>query len=384
MRRLTLLAVSALPVAPLVAQSAGLSPAALRQAVVAARLRLDTAIAAKDLAALAALLADDVMLVRRADTLRGRAAVVAFVAGGIAGVPDVRLNYAPAGMVECTATALDERDGEYVLFLSTYTRTDTLRGRYAARWVAAGDGTVRLAAVRLESRAARRAPRLGGCRVVPTAALARRRLLVTLPTPFATSGWNSVDDLDATIAARGYASGQQPGLLSSFPTRQEDAPLTVAARVAVRGPWSLEAYASLGAKRGDVRRYRAVDSSYFRARYTGRHGGIVLSYERSGVRVGAGPAVLRNTWATEEEQLWNTGSGWQTGGILGRGSATDVLVGVVAQTATVYAVSSRVYIEARAQLRRFAAGAVPGAGRVAGASVDHNGYTLALAIGGAL
>ena len=102
MRHFAILVTLLLPLPPAHAQNAG-PPPGLRQAVVASRVRLDATLATRDTTALAGLFAEDVALVRGGDTLRGRAAVAAFVARGIAGLLEARLNYAPAAMVLCTS-----------------------------------------------------------------------------------------------------------------------------------------------------------------------------------------------------------------------------------------------------------------------------------------
>ncbi|HEV8266492.1 MAG TPA: DUF4440 domain-containing protein [Gemmatimonadales bacterium] len=362
------------------------SAAAVRQAVVAARLRLDAALAARDTAAIASLLADDALLIQPHDTLHGRPAIAAFVAGGLAAVPEVALSYAPERMDACVDGALHETGGTYVLLLRTYVRTDTLRGRYAARWVTAGDGSVRLATVVLARSLGEggQAPRLATCAPAQRAALVRKRLQILLPTPFAAGTWRTVGTFEGTLRARGYGSGLVPAFLASHPTREDDLPFTLGARVAVVPRWSVEATVAIDPKRAEIRGFRPGDSSYVKADYAGRYGAVLISYERGWVRAGAGPALLRNRWAIEEAQGYDAGAGGWQYTPRGNSSYTELELGVVAQAAVMFPVSSHVFIDGRAGLRQFPSRTTPATGRLAPLTVRHSGLSISLGIGGAL
>ncbi|HXH62637.1 MAG TPA: hypothetical protein VNG95_00570 [Gemmatimonadales bacterium] len=363
------------------------SDRAFRRAIGAARDRFDAAVAVRDPHAIAALFASDAVITFRADTIRGRDAIDRFLVTALGDASWLEVYAAPERTERCL-TGMDETGGQYTAIRTVPTASDTLRGRYALRWVLVDDSTALIGALTTSVAFVGPAPSIANCGSRESVRYAARRVFIGVPTPIATGAWSTFGSLTAALQGRGYRDGDLLGLTpaAGYGASFENAtPLIASVRVRVTPRWSLEAFASLGTKQAHLTGYRASDSSYLRADYRGAFGGVVAAYAWHGVRVGAGPVLLANSWTLQESHVdLDTGGTFHPGAAVGAASWHERPIGIVALVAWTFPVSSVVYIEARAQVLRLPAQSTRPTPGFPAARVANHSDDLSLGIGIAL
>ncbi|HEY6807824.1 MAG TPA: hypothetical protein VI160_03460, partial [Gemmatimonadales bacterium] len=287
---------------------------------------------------------------------RGRDAIDRFLGAALAEATWLEVYSAPERTGRCL-TGMDETGGQYTAIRTIPTASDTLRGRYALRWVMTDDTTALVGALTTSRAFIGPAPAVAECGFREGVRFANRRVFLTIPSPIATGSWSTFGSLTAALRGRGYQGGDLIGLAPSdgFGASFENAtPVFASVRVRVAARWSLEAFAGLGTKQAHVTGYRASDSSYVRADYRGSFGGLIATYQWHGFRAGAGPAVLGNDWVIRESHVdLDTGGTFHAGSAVGAASWHERPIGIVGLVAWTFPVSSWVYLEGRVQVLRF-------------------------------
>lgn len=353
--------ISCVAFGPLAAQAAprpagdAVSDRAFRRAIAAARERFDAAVAVRDPHAMAAVFAPDAIIDFRGDTIRGRDAIDRFLVTTLGEATWLEVYASPERTGRCLV-GMDETGGQYTAIRTVPTSSDTLRGRYALRWSLADDSTAQISALTTSAAFGGPAPAIANCGSRESVRFAERRVFIAVPTPIAAGGWSTLGSLTAVLRVRAYQSGDLLGLspTAGYGASFENAtPVLASVRVRLTSRWSVEAFASIGTKQAHITGFRTSDSSYIRADYRGAFGGVVAAYAWHGVRVGAGPVLLANSWVLQETHVdLDTGGTFHPGSAVGAASWHERPLGIVALAAWTFPVSSVVYIEARALVLR--------------------------------
>jgi hypothetical protein len=336
---------------------------------------------------MAAVFATDAVVAFGGDTIRGRDAIDRFLVASMGDASWLEVYAAPERTGRCLV-GMDETGGQYTAIRTVPTSSDTLRGRYALRWIIADDTTAEIGALTSVNVFVGPAPAIAGCGSRETVRYARRRVFVAIPTPVAADGWSTLGSLTGVLSGRGYRAGDLLGLTPAdgYGASFENAlPVFASVRVRIGSHWSLEAFASLGTKQVHITGYRSADSSYLRADSRGSFGGLVAAYQWHGFRAGLGPVLLAHTWTLRESHVdIDTGGTFHAGSAVGSASWHERPVGVAALVAWTFPVSSVVYIEARAQLLRLPSQATRPTPGFPAARVANHGSDLSLGLGIAL
>lgn len=350
-----------------------------------ARVAFDSAVRGGDVAAMGRWLADDAMVVRGHDTLRGRDAIVRQL---MLSWPQAtaRLYFAPARTEYCV-NGLYEDGGEYTAYVRVSAqREDTLRGRYALLWRRSGNDRISVGGVALAAAAERTAPQLGGCEWATTALFDGRRLRVSVFAAVVAAS-NTVRSLQDKLSQRGYGPGfTSTSVADIHQTRAGNAPWPlVSLRVRPWGGLSVEGLLVLGSRNDTVTGFNAATGSFVRATFSrSRVVAAVVGYEWHRVRAGAGPFFVSDTWSIREY----TFSGSGPGAALARATTLDTWkerrTGLLLEASYTVPIAPYAFVEARAQQWSIASREIHPAGTFAPALVDTSSFLVAIAAGLAL
>ncbi|MGH7753366.1 MAG: hypothetical protein ACREN5_11175 [Gemmatimonadales bacterium] len=357
----------------------------LRQAVATAKAYLDAATREGDAIGMAAIFADTGILVVGADTVRGRDAIGGFIAMLASGSLGARLHFGPRVREACTDGEY-ERGGEYTVHVGrAAVAVDTLRGRYAARWVWDSLTGMRLATVSVKPGIGNIDPRVPGCPSRSRAALGRRRLQVVGST--ALTAWRTTPDVEGTMATRGYRNSEAVRRNEDPSARHlgtEDGAVGWTAGVRARVSSAIGVELTLGPQNRTI---RGIDLNRL-SNVEVVHSALVVmaaaSWDFRGLRVGAGPAFLRSSWTLREYELTQFGNVYGTyyprTGVLGVQEWRSRTIGAVLEVGYGYPFSSRLAAEVRFSFLEFPDVQTRSTPGFPPADVDQGGHAFALRI----
>ena len=372
------------PVAAPESRSLGSRPAAaplrMRDVVASAWRAADSVAAAGDANAIAGMFAPDAQLVRAAgDTLRGREAIAAWLSASLPPAAQLRFRFNRVEqLVECADWAVEEG------VLSAWRRgpglEDSLVTSIGLRWERASDSTAQVAFATLDGASARSLRRSARCRVSTAAIQSQGRQWVLSLAPDAAEHVRVSDAYPAMIERRGqgWNSPDSPTcVLCPQASRKVGKVLPglsyLGARYRGFGPLAIEAFVlDQSAEEYEYASYEATRAVEIFYRKTGYVTGALVSYERSWVRLGAGPAYTASEWKLEERRT-----------SFPEVRRTDEIsaFGGVAQLAVMVPVLERFAIEGRAQWFGFSEATMRGTPEFGAVDYDQAGLALTFGLG---
>jgi ketosteroid isomerase-like protein len=325
---------------------------AITRAILVAKSQFDTAASKGDLDGMARWFAEDAIVIRGRDTLKGRTAVTALLRTGLPGATAARVYFQPAQTEFCTDGAY-EYGGEYTIHAQRLGGiTDTLRGRYALRWTQHGADAVLVQAVAVAPTHGSATPALRGCAWATHAAFDRRRIRLSFFTPAAISTANTVSSLEGTLRDRGYGPGFTTQDTDFRPTRSGPTPWLIAgARVRLWRGVSVEGLFVFQPRSDSIQAYNASTGAYIQAWFKrSSAAAAVLGYEWRRLRVGVGPTFLTDAWTIQESTF---PIGARDGALPARATPEDSWTerrrGLLLEVAYTVPVTPHAFVELRAQ-----------------------------------
>lgn len=328
----------------------------------AARVELQRAVAAGDLAAVVALFTTDAQVRSASRVLRGRDSIAAALARIAPGTG--RLFFGPEQFENCTDGAI-EWGGSWALIRAG---ADTLRGSYAIQWRRL-DGALRIQTLALAGRGA--SPRVR-CPSTRTGAAYRGARFVAAGV-FPLFGRSSVGpSIAEEMDRRGYPDRNVDSTTGAENrSNHGKTPVMLSLRARVRpGIW---VEAVLSATSYEATSRRMIGNDNWRAVTTSRAHALLAGYEWRTLRLAAGPALVRSSTAMR----------WRGPNVAGDSTTVATTsAGVAAQAALLYPASQRVAFELRAIAFRVAESSLPAIGGMAAVQgVNHNLAVVSLGLG---
>ncbi|HEU4629755.1 MAG TPA: DUF4440 domain-containing protein [Gemmatimonadaceae bacterium] len=280
----------------------------LRRLIAQAKFALDSAARAGDAAFAARLLTADADVTQHGERLAGVGGVAAWLTGHSAGARISTVQLLPERILTCTTGAV-EREGHYLVALERAGVADTLRGRYTMEWTLQPDGSLRVAQAAFAADGSHAPPSRSCPSLTLARARARRVGLWLLPPRLGAVQLQTADRVEKALRADGYGGGRLftgANVMAGHEGSEYDGSTGIgiaAVRVRVAGPVSVEAMTSLRSNRARVQAYDPQRSSYVTFEHEEGLVGAIVSVERWGVRLGAGPMMLRGDSHFREEDL---------------------------------------------------------------------------------
>ena len=364
-------------------------PRTIDRQVQTARMALDSAARKGDVETLSRWLAEDAILVRGADTLRGREAIARRLA---AWWPQAtaELHYAPASTEYCVDGKYED-GGEYTVHVHlSAQRADTLRGRYALLWQRSDGGVIRIRGVALAAIGKGSPPRLRGCERATLRIFDRHRVRVMVFTPAMLANSNTAGSLQDRLSQQGYG----PGVITSGPaanpgtgiqaTHSGSAPWPIVGlRLRPWGGVSIEGLLVLATRADTVTGLNSSTLSFAKATASrSQTVAAVVGYEWRRLRLGAGPFFCEDAWSVREWQLApDPFLGLDVSSSTPIDSWKERRVGLLLEGAYTIPVAPYAFVELRAQEWSIGSRQVRGAGQFAPSFVDTSGWLMAVGAG---
>jgi ketosteroid isomerase-like protein len=185
-------------------------------------------------------------------------------------------------------------------------RSTTSSGNYVTVWRVGSDGQARLQTLLFTTESTKRAAlQHGRCATLSEKRFAKGRVYITA-FPLGVGAANTGSQADATLAARGWTSPGERLATAPGTSRPElqtlrgggGSPTNVArlaARLRFAGPFSIEAENQFSAIHGVISRSNTQDHEYD-ARYDERESSLLVTMEKSHLRIGVGAARVAASW----------------------------------------------------------------------------------------
>jgi uncharacterized protein (TIGR02246 family) len=354
----------------------------MQEAVASAWRTADSAAAAGDAGSLAALFAEEAVVVpREGDTIRGREAIRSWLSTALAGgaTATARFNRIER-LVECADWAVEE--GVLRAWRRGAGAEDSVVTSIGLRWERASDSTARVSLATLDAPSARSLRRSARCRANTAVVLGDRRRWIVSLSPDGLVLVRAADAYDAMTARLGprWNTGDSP--LCRFCPRADrrsgsDLPLLSFAGVRYRGlgPFGVEAFV-MDQHDEDYRFYDYDPSQAVLIHYekSGLLAAALVNFERSWLRVGAGPAYSASAWTLYEERYTVPPQIQEL---------TDDIdtFGAVGQLAITLPLNARFALDGRAQWFQFPKVTMRGTTYFGEVPYDPSGFALSFALG---
>jgi hypothetical protein len=352
------------------------------QATWQARAAFDSAMRAGDTSRMAAVFAEDALLMSSAgDTIRGRDAIAHYLVQLVPEAISADFSFGRDGALELCRGSARERLS-YAAHINYANRTpDAVSGNLLVLWKWDSAGVLQVAWAAFSEREIKDRFRGSECRLQEDSIWRAWRLSVSVfpAAAFATSAsWGS---FEGTLRARGWVAPEDPrGFGPPTPVTESTGllPSLVGIQYHLRRHVAVEILGG-GITRGSTlgaRFLSTFDYAQTRLSYDATFVGALFSYERSGIQLGVGPALQFAHW-----RLWE----WFRPGTC-CGSITEVRwarlpVGVLGDARYHRLVVSRLFLAIRAQVRRFRQMATPATPRFPSAMVDQGSSFVGFGLG---
>jgi len=319
---------------------------------------------------------DGMLITQSGDTIRGRDSIAHFFVAARPGATGAtfRLDREPPLDV-CTDGAF-ERGWYWAEIRYGDHPPDTISGRFGIRWRRDSLGNARVQWAGLSQRYAERRLRRSEC-VDPTQARQQSaHWAVTLFQGASTIGGGPASSLEPDMTNQGWADpvGRVPTLHSEATRLNGFIPVLGGLRYRVSN--GLAAEAVIGAlPRGSTRGMSTARNAWIEFFWSGFFAGLMMSYERGGLQVGAGPTLQNGQWRTEERD-----AGFYPR-VTYQSSFRSHPLGAFADLGFHRAIVGRFRLDLRAQVRRFGQTTIPSAPGFAPAKVDNNSAFVGLGLG---
>lgn len=366
--------------------AAGPHPVSIEQATWRARAAFDSATRAGDTARMAAVFAEDALLISPGgDSIRGRDAIVRYVAEFLPEAHSAAFSFGREGDAELCRGSARERLA-YTAHIAYESRApDTVSGAVSVFWKRDSAGGVRVAWLAFPGPEMRRRLRRAECPSTEDSVWSAWRIAVTVfpvPAGVATASTRS---FERTLRARGWideclCGGVYPSLTPISRRTWLLAPGLLALQYRIRRHVMAEL---LGGRlpSGSImgaQYYSSRDYAQTRLFYSGMVGGVVIAYEQHGVRLAIGPGLQLARWKLRDSVIPYSSGGYP--------SHTDykwttIPAGVIADVQVHRLLSNRLYLAVQAQVRRFRKVSTPATPRFSSAKLDQGSAFLGVGWG---
>jgi ketosteroid isomerase-like protein len=335
---------------------------------------------------MAAVFADDALLISpRGDSIRGRDAIVHYLVQLVPEAISAGFSFGRDGALQLCQGGARERLS-YAAHIDNANGTrDAVSGNLSVLWKRDPAGALKVAWAAFSKREIRRRLRRSECLSPEDSTWGAWRLAVSLfPVPAAAT-MGSQRSFESILRARGWVDeclcgGVFPSLtpVSSWTGRLPPG------LVGIQYHWRPHVVAEIlggripkGSTMG-AQYYSSRDYAQTRLFYSGAFVGALVSYEQWGFQVGIGPALQLANWRLRDSVI-----PYSTGGYPG---FTDVgwstqPIGVIGDAKYHRLVASRLFLEIRAQVRRFRKVATPATPRFPPAMVDQGSSFVGVGFG---
>lgn len=344
-----------------------------------AKAALDTALAARDAAALAALFDDEGLLVTSAgDTLRGGRAAAAHLLRPTATPPFVRIDFFPElRLAQCHGGGF-ERGRLRLLLQALPAGEEHPVGRYRVHWRALPGGGARIAALSFLEADSNLDLSPEACTFPERDRFRTSRVSVAVYPGFISARGAAVGGSAAdALRAQGWQDDiavcvQHCDMVPGPRTTGHDArpPLSLAAvTLRPRGPLTVTLSAGPGLA-GETTGFEGTERSTVVLRHEGLVAGVTAGVTWGFVEAGIGPAVQRIDWHLGERVFpqWDPTVA----------ERTQWQVGALGRLRLSFPVTERLALDAMGEARLFPAGTTPAVGQVTAARVRTHGAAIAL------
>jgi hypothetical protein len=347
------------------------------QATWQVRAAFDSAARAGDTSGMAAVFAEDALLISLGgDSIRGRDAIAHYLVQLVPEAISADFSFGRDGALELCRGSARERLS-YAAHINYASRTpDAVSGNLSVFWKRDSAGALKVAWAAFSEREIRRRLRRSECRLQEDSIWRAWRLSVSLfpAAAFATSGpWGS---FERTLRARGWVAPEYPfGPPTPVTKSTSLLPSLVAIQYHLRGHVTVEILAG-GISKGSTAGARflsSMDYAQTRLSYSASFVGTLFSYERSGIQFGIGPAMQVAHW-----RLWDW---YSRGGIASEVRWSRLPVGILGDARYHRLILSRLFLAIRAQVRQFRRMATPATPRFPSAMVDQGSSFVGFGLG---
>lgn len=356
------------------------------QATWQARAAFDSAAWAGDTSRMAAVFAEDALLISPSgDSIRGRDAIMHYLAQLVPEAVSADVSFGREGALELCSGNARERLA-YAAHINHANRSsDSVSGKLSVFWKRDSTGALQVAWAAFSKREIRRRLRRSECVSPEDSTWGVWRLAVSLVPVPAAATMGSQRSFERILRARGWVDecpcgGRFPSLtpLSSWTGRLPPG------LVGIQYHWRRHVVAEIlggripkGSTMG-AQYYSSRDYAQTRLFYSGAFVGALVSYEQWGFQVGIGPALQLVNWRLRDSVIpYSTG---------GYPSFTEVSwskqpIGVIGDARYRRLVTRRLFLEIRAQVRRFRKVATPATPRFPPAMVDQGSSFVGVGFG---
>jgi hypothetical protein len=353
------------------AQSAGVAQA-----------RADIALAAGsgDVDAILRHLAPGARLVLGADTFDLREAVRRF-GGRLTPGTTPELYFEPRRLRQCEQWLYESGGRLGLVMFAAGEPPAARRYRYAIAWITDSASTPLIETVALVRTWYADVPRIAGCRPTASDQLERRRLgVVIMPGPGIAALGGAQDGIERTMRDRSLEPGAQPAR-AGYPEPGTSSATVVGAWYRASRRLRLEI---TGATTTTMNTFGVDTAGFMAVGMNLQRVWVAASaaYDRGNLRVGAGPAFLREAWAVRSDSLLTDPSGAPAGVLhLSDASIARNHVGLFTQAVLTVPFSGRLFAELRGYVLWLPASSSPPALGYAPSTVTSRGAGLGVALG---
>ncbi len=352
------------------------------RSVAAAEARLDSAAIRGDAAGMAAMFADDAILVVGSDTLRGHDPIHQMLEQIRLTADSARVRFTPRTRDVCLDGAVEYGQRVDVTLYRINAPDRTLAFRYAIRWLTYGRLGVRATALVITRPQDVWTARFEDC--VPAAGVRfdQHRVAVTAAVPLPLNTWSTFASINDALRQRNFGD-MAPVASGSFARPSDPAAwwYDVGLRLRLWRPISVEAVVGLQPKAATSAGYRASDSTVEALSFSGGFAWAAVNYEWKRLRIGAGPFLARTSWTISEQRALFASGGPPQPMQIAKDKWNDRRYGLLLEAAYVYPVSPYVFLESQAHLRLLGKATTRGTPAFSPAEVTLNGFGLSFGAG---